>query len=140
MKRSKTLLAANILSTLYVIYLFTAFIGMMIKLAEAELTEMIGAYFAFLIELAGSNSSLEVFLCVVFALLCIHVALFFLGFLFGWIAYAAKKSGLAKFAATLYLLATICFPIYIFVGLPITIVGFIGGGKQKQINRSTIAM
>lgn len=49
-------------------------------------------------------------------------------------------SGGAKFVATLYLIGTICFPVYLLFGLPITIVGFIGSGKQKRINNTTIAM
>jgi len=69
-------------------------------------------------------------------LLLIHIVTFTLGVLFGWIGYSAKKSGLAKFASTLYLIGTICFPIYIFFGLPLTIIGYVGGGKQKKINIS----
>lgn len=57
----------------------------------------------------------------------------------GWIAYAGKKSGIAKFAATLYLIGTICFPIFLIFGLPITIVGFVGGSKQKRINSTSTA-
>ena len=57
----------------------------------------------------------------------------------GWLAYIGKKSGSAKFAATLYLVGTLCFPIYVFAGLPITIVGYVGGGNQKKLKRVQLA-
>ena len=86
------------------------------------------------------SSPAVTFLYVILVLLCVHIIVFALGCLIGWIAYAGKKSGGAKFSATLYLIGTICFPVYLFFGLPITIVGFIGGGKQKKINDTTTSM
>lgn len=71
-------------------------------------------------------------------LLLVHIGVFVLGAVFGWIAYLSKKSGLSKFAATLYLIGTICFPIYIFFGLPLIIIGFIAGGKQKKLNEACV--
>ena len=140
MKRSKTFLAANILSTIYVVFLVWAFGSIIINLAVTDLADAVGATFAFLVELAGNVSDVEAFLVIVFGLFCIHVAFLLLGFLFGWIGYAAKSSVLAKLAAVCYLLATIVFPVSFFIGLPMIIVGFIGGSKQKAINKGRIAI
>ena len=82
----------------------------------------------------GLSSPAVNFLYAAVILLFLHIIAFVLGCLIGWISYAGKKSGGAKFAATLYLIGTICFPIFFIFGLPITIVGFIGGGKQKKLN------
>ena len=136
MKRSKAFLAANILSTIYVVVLFWIFGGIIINLASADLAAVVGATFAFIVEFVGSVSDVEAFLVIIFALFCIHVALLLLGFLFGWIGYAAKSSVLAKLAAVCYLLATIVFPASLLIGLPMIIVGFIGGSKQKAINKA----
>lgn len=62
-----------------------------------------------------------------------------MGALIGRMAYAGKKSGGAKFAVTRYLIGTVCFPLYLIFGLPITIVGFFGGGKQKKWNQAATA-
>lgn len=135
MKRSKTLFVANILSTVYSVYLLYVYVGAIIEAGGADFIDAIGAYFELAFELMGVNSSAVTFFYVLLVLLCVHIVTFALGCLIGWIAYAGKKSGGAKLAATLYLIGTICFPIYLFFGLPITIVGFIGGGKQKKLNK-----
>lgn len=140
MKRSKTLLVSNILATIYSAYLLWVFGGAIIEAGGADFINAMGAYFELAFEMLGMSSPAMNFLYAVVILLCVHIALFVLGCLFGWIAYAAKKSGGAKFAATLYLIGTICFPVYLFFGLPITIVGFVGGGKQKKINNTATDM
>lgn len=140
MKRSKTLLASNILATLYSAFLLWTFGGAIIEAGGAEFIDAIGAYFELAFELLGMSSPAVTILYVILVLLCIHIFIFVLGCLIGWISFASKKSGGAKFAATLYLIGTICFPVYLFFGLPITIVGFIGGGKQKKINRAITAI
>lgn len=134
MKRSIALLVSNILATAYSIYLLVVFGGAIIEAGGAEFVEAIGTYFKVVFELFGTSSSAINFMYAVVALLCVHIVVFTLGSLISWIAFLAKKSGGAKFAATLYLLGTICFPVYLFFGLPITIAGFIGGGNQKKIN------
>lgn len=108
--------------------------GAIIEAGGVDFIDAMGAYFEFAFDLLGMSSPAMNFLYAVVILLCIHIVTFVLGCLIGWIAYAGKKSGGAKFAATLYLIGTICFPVYIFFGLPITIIGFVGGGKQKKIN------
>ena len=140
MKRSKTLLVSNFLATLYSVYLLWTFGGAIIEAGGADFVDAIGAYFELAFDLLGMSSPAVTFLYVILVLLCVHIVAFVLGCLIGWIAYAGKKSGGAKFAATLYLIGTICFPVYLFFGLPITIVGFVGGGKQKKINNTTTAM
>ena len=139
MKRSKALFVANILATLYSAYLLWTFGGAIIEAGGAEFIDAIGAYFELVFDLLGTSTEIT-FLYVILVLLCVHIVTFVLGSLIGWIAFAGKKSGGAKFAATLYLIGTICFPIYMFFGLPITIFGFVGGGKQKKINQAATPM
>ena len=129
------LLVANILSTVYSGYLLYFYVGAIIEAGGADFIDAIGAYFELAFDLLGMSSPAVTFLYVVLVLLCVHIITFALGCLTGWLAYAGKKSGGAKFAATLYLIGTICFPVYLFFGLPITIVGFIGAGKQKKLNK-----
>ena len=140
MKRSIALLISNILATAYSVYQLVVFGGAIIEAGGAEFVEAIGAYFKVVFELFGTSSAAINFVYAVVALLCVHIICFVLGSLFGWIAFASKKSGGAKFAATLYLLGTICFPVYLLFGLPITIIGFVGGRKQKKINQAVATM
>lgn len=135
MKRSIALFVSNILATLYSAYLLWIFGGAIIEAGGVEFIDAIGAYFELVFDLLGTSTEVT-FLYVILVLLCVHIITFVLGCLFGWIAFLSKKSGGAKFAATLYLIGTICFPIYLFFGLPITIVGFVGAAKQKKINQS----
>lgn len=138
MKRSKTLLVSNILATLYSVYLLCTFGGAIIEAGGTDFIDAIETYFELAFDLLGMSSPALNFLYVVVILLCVHIIAFVLGCLIGWISYAGKKSGSAKLAAILYLIGTICFPIYLFFGLPITIIGFVGSGKQKKIS-STIS-
>ncbi len=134
--RSIALLVSNILATLYSAFLLLTFGGAIIEAGGADFVNAVGAYFELIFNVLGINSPEITVLYVILILLCVHIAVFVIGCLVGWIAYACKKSGAAKFAAVLYLLGTICFPIYILLGLPITIIGFIGGGKQKKLNNA----
>lgn len=136
--RSKAFLVSNILATLYSGFLLWTFGGAVIEAGGAEFIETVGSYFELIFDLFGMSSPAITFLYVIMVLLFVHIGAFVIGCLVGWIAYAGKKSGGAKFAAVLYLIGTICFPIYLFLGLPITIIGFVGGSKQKKINRSTV--
>ena len=135
MKRSKVLLVSNILATIYSIYLLWTFGGAVIEAGGADFIDAMGAYFELAFDLLGMQSSAVTLLYVMVVLLCLHIATFILGCVISWLAYIGKKSGGAKFAATLYLIGTLCFPVYVFVGLPITVVGFVGGGKQKKLNQ-----
>ena len=135
MKRSITLFISNIMATLYAVYLLFTFGGAIIEAGGTEYIDALGAYFEFALQFAGAQST-ATFIYAILILLCVHIVAFTLGSLIGWLAFLCKKSGGAKFAATLYLIGTICFPIYIFFGLPITIIGFVGGGKQKKLNKA----
>lgn len=137
--RSKTLLVSNILATLYSGFLLWTFGGAVIEAGGIDFIEAAASYFELIFDLFGMSSPAITFLYVIVILLCVHIAVFVIGCLVGWIAYAGKKSGGAKFAAVLYLIGTICFPVYLFLGLPITIIGFVGGSKQKRINSTAIA-
>ena len=128
--RSKTLCAANILSTIYSLALLWIFGEGLFS--SGDLLESM----SLLADISRYLSDYVIILYVVILLLIVHIGFITLGTILGWLAFATKKSGPAKTSAILYLLATICFPIYIIFGLPITIVGFIGAGKQKQINIS----
>ena len=128
----KMLLVMSLIS----VYLLWTFGGAIIEAGGADFIGAISDYFELAFDLLGMSSPAMNFVYAITILLCIHIVSFVLGCIIGWIAYAWKKSSNAKFAATLYLIGTICFPIYLFFGLPITIVGFIGGGKQKKINNT----
>lgn len=138
--RSKTLLVSNIFATIYSAVLLWIFGSAIIEAGGADFIEAVGAYFKLAFELLGMSSPAMNVLYASVILLCVHIITFVLGCLIGWIAYASKKSGSAKFAATLYLIGTICFPVYFLFGLPITIIGFIGGSKQKKINNTAPTM
>lgn len=132
--RSKVLLISNILATMYSAYLLWWFGVPIAKAGGFEyMSDVVEAF-----QLLESLSVDVEFLEIILILLCVHIVAFTLGSIIGWIAFLAKKSGGAKFSATLYLLGTICFPIYIAFGLPITIMGFVGGSKQKKINKTAM--
>lgn len=131
--RSKTLLVSNILSSVYAAILLWIVGGSIISAGGLSYINFWRSYFSFVSDFAGYGSLSANTAAVVLILLCVHIILFTLGAIFGWLSFGAKKSGLAKFAATLYLIGTLCFPIYIFFGLPLTIIGYIGGGKQKKL-------
>lgn len=138
MKRSKTLLVSNIFSTFYSAYLLWTFGGAIIAAGGLEYIEALAEYFeaAFaLLEMLGTSSAALGILYVVLVLLAVHIVLFVLGTIVGWLAFVGKRPG--KGAAVLYLIGTICFPIYLFYGLPITIIAFVGSGRQKKINTET---
>ena len=110
-----------------------------IEAGGIEYIETVGASFELLFDIAEAidiGLPIVTFVYVIFVLLFVHIIAFVIGSIVGWISFAGKASGGAKFAATLYLIGALCFPIYIFFALPIAIIGFVGGGKQKRINKS----
>lgn len=134
--RSKTLLISNILATLYAGGLLWFLGDAIANVGGFAYLDALISYFDFAFRYLGDLGAELTLFYVVFILCGVHILLFALGSLIGWIAFAAKKSGGAKFAATLYLLGTLCFPVCLPAGLPITIVGFVGGSKQKKRNNS----
>ena len=131
--RSKTLLISNILATVYSVYMLWWFGTAINEAGGLEYVSAVGDAFKILESFSIDAGIIKVILI----LLCVHIIAVVLGCIIGWIAYLAKKSGGAKFSATLYLISTICFPFYLYFTLPITIIGFVGGSKQKSINKSS---
>lgn len=110
--RSKILFLANILATLYTVYLISYFSGTTLN---ADGAEAIGG-------------------AIATALVTPHMIMFLIGVIFGWIGFLAKKSWAALVAAILYSVGTLFFLVYAMFGVPILIFGFIGYSKQKKLN------
>lgn len=132
--RSKALLVSNIFATIYAGILLGTFGEVIFSAGGVSGMRTLVRSFALVFELIGSKASSVDFLNIILILLTVNIVTFTLGAVMGWSGYFSKKSGLAKFAAILYLIGTVCFPIYIVFGLPITVIGFIGGGKQKKLD------
>lgn len=113
-KRSKVLLVATALATIYTVYLLSYFVG---GTANAEGTEAIGG-------------------AIATALVMPHMIMFLIGAVFGWIGVLARKSWAALVGAILYSVGTLFFLMYAMFGVPILILGFIGYGKQKKLNKA----
>ena len=140
MKRSKTLLVSNVLASLYSIYLLFQFGGAMIEAGGVDAIEALAESFKILFDLFGAldlDADVLNWIFAILILLGIHIASFLIGSLLGWISFALKKNKGAKFGATLYLIGTLCFPLFLFFGLPITIIGYIGASKQKKNQQTT---
>ncbi|MBQ6902554.1 MAG: hypothetical protein IJN71_06060 [Oscillospiraceae bacterium] len=114
--RSKVLLAATALATIYVVYLISYFFG---ATASADGTDAV----------AGAIAT---------ALVMPHMIMFLIGAIFGWIGVLARKSWAALVGAILYSVGTLFFLAYVMFGAPILILGFVGYSKQKKINNATI--
>jgi len=114
--RSKCLLVATSLATIYVIYLLVHFFGT-----------------------PTSNDAEAVGQAIAGALVTPHIIMFAIGAIFGWISVFTKEPWGALVAAILYTVATFLFFLYFMFGAPIFILGFIGYSRQKKINNSTQA-
>lgn len=110
--RSKILFVANALATLYTVYLISYFGG---GVLNADGAEAVGG-------------------AIATALVTPHMMMFFIGAIFGWIGFLAKKSWAALVAAILYSVGTLFFLMYAMFGVPILVFGFIGYNKQKKLN------
>ncbi len=137
--RSKALLVSNIIATIYAVILLWWIGGGIISAGGAAYIETMTQYYSALSSISNDATTTVTAIYLIMILLIVHIGFFTFGAFIGWISYLAKKSGLAKFAAVLYLIGTICFPVYIVFGLPITIIGFVGGSKQKKINKMAIS-
>ena len=136
--RSKSLLASNILVTVYTIFLLWTFGGIIFAVGALESIYYIQEYFGLVFSLIAQSSASLTVLYVVFVLLVIHIVTFTLGFIFGWIGYGLKKNGFATTAAVLYTIGTVCFPAFIIPGLAITILGYVGSSNQKKLNSVSV--
>ena len=112
-KRSKMLMIATALATVYAVYLISYFVG---GTANSEGAEAIGG-------------------AIATALVMPHMIMFLIGAVFGWIGVLARKSWAALVGAILYSVATLLFLAYAMFGVPILILGFSGYGKQKKLNK-----
>ena len=112
-KRSKVLLIATALATIYAVYLISYFFG---ETANAEGTEAVGG-------------------AIATALVMPHMIMFLIGAVFGWIGVLARKNWAALVGAILYSVGTMFFLMYAMFGVPILILGFIGYSKQKKLNK-----
>lgn len=110
--RSKVLCVANVLATLYVIYLVSYFGGAM----------------------SGSEGAEAVGSAIATAMVTPHMIMFLIGAIFGWLGFLLKKSWAALVAAILYSVGTLLFLMYFMFGVPILVLGFIGYSKQKKIS------
>ncbi len=113
-KRSKALLIATSIATIYVVYLLTYFVG---GTANAEGADMVGG-------------------AIATALVMPHIIMFLIGAVFGWIGVLARKSWAALVGAIMYAVGTLFFLMYAMFGVPILILGFIGYSKQKKLNKA----
>lgn len=110
--RSKVLLVANILATLYAVYLITYFGGGVINSESSA-------------EAAGG--------AIATALVAPHMFMFLLGAVFGWVGFFIKKGWAALVAAILYSVGTLFFIVYFMFGVPILVLGFIGYANQRKL-------
>ncbi len=115
--RSKSLLTATILATIYAIYLITYFYG---NTASAEGAEAIGS-------------------AIATAMVTPHMTMFLIGAAFGWLGFLLKVNWGALVAAILYAVGVFMFLAYFIFSLPIMILGFIGFSNQKKLNNSAAA-
>ena len=76
MKRSKILLVANILSTIYSVYLLCTFVGAIIEAGGTDFIDGVEAYFELAFDVFGMNSPTTIFLYVILVLLCVHIIAF----------------------------------------------------------------
>lgn len=113
-KRSKVLLVATALATIYAVYLISYFSGATVSEDTAE-------------AIGGAIAT---------ALVLPHMIMFIVGAVFGWIGLFAKKAWAALVAAILYAVGTLFFLVYAMFGVPILILGFVGYSKQKKLNKS----
>lgn len=113
-KRSKVLLVATALATVYTVYLMSYFFG---TTASADGAEALGG-------------------AIATALVMPHMIMFLIGAVFGWIGLLAKKVWAALVGAILYSVGTLLFLAYAMFGVPILILGFVGYSKQKKLNKA----
>ena len=112
--RSKILLVATALATIYAVYLISYFFG---ETANAEGAEVVGG-------------------AIATAVVMPHMIMFLIGAVFGWIGVLARKSWAALVGAILYSVGTLFFLMYAMFGVPILVLGFIGYSKQKKLNQA----
>lgn len=113
-KKSKAVLAASIISTLYLIYLIIYFANA--NTSAGSLEEEIGAGIAT-------------------ALVLPHMFILGIGVILNWIGYGTKKNGFNLAAAILYCVSAFVFLLYAIFLIPSIMLGFVGYNNQGKINK-----
>lgn len=113
-KRSKVVFASGIISTIYLIYIISYFVG--INNNPSDSSEALGAGIAT-------------------ALVLPHMLLLLIGVVFNWVGFATRKTGLILTGAILYCVSAVLFLIYAIFLIPSIVLGFVGYSKQKKINK-----
>ena len=135
--KSKTLLAANILATTYSIILLWALIGLTVINSGGEnIINSVGGFFESAFELIGMSLAIINYLYLLAVSLFVHIGLFIAGCIVSWIAYVTKKDNVATVAAVVYLIGTICSPVCLAFGIPVTALAFVGANNQRKLNKS----
>lgn len=129
--RSKTLLIGNILSSVWGGGMLVYLCSFLVEGGWETLT-LTNQLAYVLSEISDAGAETVIIVDVIMVLLFLHVVLFAVGGLLGWIGYVTLRNGFTKAAAVLYTIATILFPVSIPVALPIVIIGFVGHSRQKK--------
>lgn len=113
--RSKVLFVSSLLTTIYVIYLIIHFGSSMFVDDGAE-------------ALGGVIAT---------ALVTPHMVLLGLGAIFGWLGFFLRKTWAVLVAFILYIVAALLFLVYAIFVIPSIVLGIIGYGNQKKLNRNS---
>lgn len=135
--RSKTLLASNILVSLYSVVLSWVFIGFAVLDVRGKgIINAIGGFFETAFKTIHIDLAIINYLSLLGILALVHLAVFIIGSVVAWVAYGKKSQAVAIASAVIFLIGTICSPINFVFGLPITVATFIGANNQKNLNHT----
>lgn len=134
--RSKTLFVSNILVSLYSVLLTWFFIGFAIlDVGGKGIINAVGGFFEAAFKTVHIDLAIISYLSLLGVLALAHLAVFLVGCVVAWVAYAKKSQTVAIAAAVIFLIGTICSPINFIFGLPVTVATFIGANNQKILNQ-----
>ena len=135
--RSKTLLATNIVVTIYSVVSMWILIGAIILDAGGEsIIKSVGSFFESIFETIGTDLAIINYLYLLAISLFVHIGLFFSGCIVSWIAYATKKDGIAMAAFIIYVVGAVSSPICLIIGIPVSALAFIGATNQRKLNKT----
>lgn len=137
--RSKALLASNILASIYIPILFGTTILLIEQISKirVNIPYMSFEFWILIFKLVQYSSTALTTVFVIIVLALLHVVLFVLAILLGWIAYARKSWGTGLSSAIIYLVGSVIFPISLVLVLPIMsiVFGFIGAFDQRKYHK-----
>ncbi|MFU0468661.1 hypothetical protein [Gardnerella vaginalis] len=137
--RSKALLASNILASIYIPILFGTTILLIEQISKirVNIPYMSFEFWILIFKLVQYSSTALTTVLVIVVLALLHVVLFVLAILLGWIAYARKSWGTGLASAIIYLVGSVIFPISLVLVLPIMsiVFGFIGAFDQRKYHK-----